>query len=1575
MEYKCDYCDFKEKPKSYNLSGHVKRHHHDLANDHYCLHCGKFFSRKVVLLTHENVCNKNPNKIKAISLKKKQTKQLIEHKVAIKLLPLIKQIETKEQLFSKMFPDIIIYNDELIQLTKENDDYDIADTAHCFKETMMKNIDLFVKRFNSVLHNANKFCFLMTCYCDGFKFNKNSNYNDNYDSIDIVLIADAKTVISYLNIKDLITLSIDDCQTILEDTFQKDSGIIFNEIQKIEFNITVFSRNSRSEIENKFDENNVCYSASSYIIRPECLNRKKFLLNIENKDNFCLIWSCIAHFVKPKTESGNKITHPERVSLYSPYFDLFDQGHVQVNSMSELQIQRIERLNNIAITIFQLCDNIEFLDEKAKRKTKIDYTDSMSLSQENDENLDEEDENFEEKEIEIDPDGDEILPENTKLKKDQWDDNLFLPYRCSKYEPDYTDTERFYFENSENKNNRHVYLLLLRFKELSHFLLITDINKFFGQYLVCPNCLTFKCLKRSKPKYDQHYELCIQNKSVKVKMVDEAKKQIMFREFGISHPVPAYSILDFETTAEEYIDLSDMKSTKKLKKFTANSYGLAVKYFDEKLNYYCTDASNNEDELLEGLVNKLREIGDQIFNLVTKNADDKFQWDENDENTPIYKIEYENSKKCRYCYLEYNEEDKKLKKVIHHDHLTKKYIATCCQGCNAALKNKRMFYVLAHNLRGFDCNLIIDKIALMGYKIKLIPLTTQKYLNFDMKWKQKTGKLIKKRRKNPETKEYEDIFTLDENGKKIYQYEEQSLMMTIRFLDSMSFNPTSVEKWVKTLKKETSSKYKLDEDMKKTFHYTFSYFKNNYNLDDEIIYLLLQKGIYPYSYITSYDVLENTKQLPEQKEFEQTLTTKIIKSGDILEQIKEIIKWKVFFPYYNRVNMWIGIEPKNKILLFKHYLNKFEDEYLIKFPELILENNNLLIEAMLDAYDETPHPDNQYGEECEKLIEEDYFKFFEKQITKYYNSFEEISIVLDDIEYIHAKFVWRQCNCKNLMHYHMIYLRLDVLLTMDCFEDYRQFWLKTFEIEPLTKYGLPGVSWACMLKTLYELKMKNPENHGLVKYPELLTDPNMRLLYEKMRKGGICMSINKKVEIDPSKLNEALLYFDANNLYGGAMLEKLPLNGFMWLNEGEVNYWNQRLNTNECKIKTYNPNYKFGYTLEVDVHLPDHLHDYFADYPLFAENLPVNEKELSPWQQSFGLTTKVCKLMCTLNPKTKYIVDIRYLQFAISVGYVVTKIHNIITFEQEAWIKPYIEIHNDFSDRAKNENVKKLHKDAKNIIYGKCCQKQENQFEYVLTTNPYEAQRIINSPRYKGQRVRYSEKLYGFKLNHLEYTFNKPVQTAATILDISKLIMARAYYYNMKPFFDIPTCPIENQKIRILYTDTDSLVLWIRMNDGCEVYKDFVLANKEIFDLSSYTGDHMIFSAIEDDNEKAKLMKYNAKVVGKFKDELGDKKMYIFLSLRAKSYVFKYISKEQVIDESSKCKGSIKAPLFEDFDNCLINNKIIDKEQKSIRSDNHKLFIYNTKKRVLIHYDDKRYIESETSTETLPFGHKKIRIT
>ena len=36
---------------------------------------------------------------------------------------------------------------------------------------------------------------------------------------------------------------------------------------------------------------------------------------------------------------------------------------------------------------------------------------------------------------------------------------------------------------------------------------------------------------------------------------------------------------------------------------------------------------------------------------------------------------------------------------------------------------------------------------------------------------------------------------------------------------------------------------------------------------------------------------------------------------------------------------------------------------------------------------------------------------------------------------------------------------------------------------------------------------------------------------------------------DKSKESSYIQYLDANNLYGAAMSEKLPINGFKWLND------------------------------------------------------------------------------------------------------------------------------------------------------------------------------------------------------------------------------------------------------------------------------------------------------------------------------------------------------------------------------------------------------------------------------------------
>ncbi len=161
----------------------------------------------------------------------------------------------------------------------------------------------------------------------------------------------------------------------------------------------------------------------------------------------------------------------------------------------------------------------------------------------------------------------------------------------------------------------------------------------------------------------------------------------------------------------------------------------------------------------------------------------------------------------------------------------------------------------------------------------------------------------------------------------------------------------------------------------------------------------------------------------------------------------------------------------------------------------------------------------------------DYAKSLEKLDKKslpsskegFYSRLSEESI--SDADYQHAQTVWKTLNMKTMREYHDLYLKSDVLLLADVFENFRKVCMKSeaYELDPCGYYTVPGLSYDAMLKTTgVEL--------------ELLTDIDMAMMIEKVISGGVSMistmyaKANTKYmgsDYNPSKLSKYTQFLDA----------------------------------------------------------------------------------------------------------------------------------------------------------------------------------------------------------------------------------------------------------------------------------------------------------------------------------------------------------------------------------------------------------------------------------------------------------------
>ena len=96
---------------------------------------------------------------------------------------------------------------------------------------------------------------------------------------------------------------------------------------------------------------------------------------------------------------------------------------------------------------------------------------------------------------------------------------------------------------------------------------------------------------------------------------------------------------------------------------------------------------------------------------------------------------------------------------------------------------------------------------------------------------------------------------------------------------------------------------------------------------------------------------------------------------------------------------------------------------------------------------------------------------------------------------------------------------------------------------------------------------------------------------------------NKYMKNFNKDISSYLMYLDANNLYGWAMSQKLPINGFKWVEKSKLSRFNERF------IKNYNESSDIGYFLQVDVNYPKKLFNLHKNLPFLLERKKVNKCE------------------------------------------------------------------------------------------------------------------------------------------------------------------------------------------------------------------------------------------------------------------------------------------------------------------------------------------------------------------------------
>jgi len=188
-------------------------------------------------------------------------------------------------------------------------------------------------------------------------------------------------------------------------------------------------------------------------------------------------------------------------------------------------------------------------------------------------------------------------------------------------------------------------------------------------------------------------------------------------------------------------------------------------------------------------------------------------------------------------------------------------------------------------------------------------------------------------------------------------------------------------------------------------------------------------------------------------------------------------------------------------------------------------------------------------------------------IEAFYDKLNDDSLNISDYE--KTQKTWMHFGMQMLQNYHDHYLLSHVLLLADVFENFRNAIMKEHNLDCLHVLTLPSLARASALKFTG------------VKH-DSITDPDAYLMIENNMRGGIATishrhALANSPPVEGYYLNKStnyLTYLDANNLYGDAMSNPLPVGKFQLLSQIEIDQFD---------LMSIPPDGDTGYIIECDL--------------------------------------------------------------------------------------------------------------------------------------------------------------------------------------------------------------------------------------------------------------------------------------------------------------------------------------------------------------------------------------------------------